>query len=188
MRSLLLPLSVLSALSLSQAGCSRFGPRSNDAECQKACAKVTQFETEALRKVQFVQVHETEEHLEKAEDDFKDRSKELDEQEKAGPLKLDDAMLAKLPAARRASVLAAHKLREEQIVAQRKLARVRTQQTFTEAEETLAKLKAQIGREMGKALADSKEKCIPICLAGTLSHAQCLQRTQGLEDVALCKR
>ncbi len=180
---------VLSALVLAAplAGCSRFGPRGNEEECKKACAKVAQHETNQLRNGQFVTVHEADEHLEQAEDAYRDNMKALDQEEAAGALQPDTAMLAKLSPARRQSVLVAHKLREEEIAAQRKLARERVKASLKAVEEQTADIKSKSKARVEAATTESLARCSPLCLAGSLAQAQCLQRTQAIEDVAHCK-
>lgn len=180
------PLVCLAAVFSLVAGC-RTGPNATAADCAKACDKVALLETDQIRKTNFVSQHESEEHLEDAEDLYKKRMKEMDAEDQEGPVKLDPAQLAKLSPERRQSVLNANKQREELIVKLRADARIGAKKTLTAAEERLAKARKEAKESLEKGTAASKAKCEPACLASTQAHAECLQRIQSLDDRRFCK-
>lgn len=181
--------SLLAACALfSPLACSRFGPKASEADCAKACEKVSLHETAKLKADEFPNVHEHEERVEAAEDFLKARLEQFAAEAKAGIPPPDPKQLAALPPARRASVLEAHKERVRDAETARKAAVVRSHGDLKEVEDETKKVKKDSAEKIAKAVSDSVAKCLPACRGGSVAHAQCLQRTQSLEDLALCAR
>jgi hypothetical protein len=173
---------------LSSLACSRFGPKPSEADCAKACERVSFHETAKLKADEFPNVHEHEERVEVAEEFLKKRLAQFALEEKEGLPRPDPKQLAALSPARRASVLEAYKDRVREADAARKNAVVRAHADLKEVEDETKKVKKESAEKIAKAVSDSVAKCLPTCRAGSLAHVQCLQRTQSIEDLALCAR
>jgi aspartate oxidase len=99
----------------------------------------------------------------------------------------DPKAFAKLPAATRRELAARHKWEEQQLEQQRELGIQRANETLAEAKKQYEDAKRRSEADEKKAVQEAIKSCSDSCLQRPLTFAQCLQRTQAVEDVEICE-
>lgn len=178
---------VASVVLILLAGCTKREQASQDA-CQAGCRKATDLKLARARNEANVTVHELDEQVDLQEDNSAEHIKRLKQELAQGDPPWNAEAVARLPPDRRREALERHKQAMRQLKLQREFALRDAEQQVGKAKERYEKAKAKAEADDKTAVADAMATCLPACLKRDAAFAQCLQRTQAVEDIAICEQ
>lgn len=163
-------------------------PLASPDECKKACEHVANLQlAPAKAKIQ-AGLHELDEKVEATEDVTKVTLDRLKLELAAGGPPWNEAAVRKMPPAARRAATEQHRWEEQQLKQQREQAVKAAQEAVVQVKQEFAKAKQEADEQQKKLLAEALAACTEPCLKGALTRAQCLQRTQAVQDFAICDK
>lgn len=174
------------ALTLVSSGCAR--EKASAADCDKSCAHVADLRLADQKSQMRANLHELDEQVDSAEEESGKSVALLKKQLAEGGPPWNPKAFVKLPAKTQRELAERHKWEENQLKTQREMALVRAQATVDEAKKKYQDLKVKFEAEEKKATAGEIKTCTDACLQRPAAFAQCLQRTQAVEDIGICER
>ena len=159
----------------------------NSAECEAACKHVADLKVAKQIAQARGAVHELDEAVDATEASSKTAIAQLKTELAAGGPPWNPQAFEKLPAATRRDLAERHRWAADQLKQQRELAIRQTNDALTDAKKAYEDGKLKADAEAKKATAEAFKTCSDSCVKGTQPFAQCLQRTQALEDIASCE-
>jgi hypothetical protein len=157
--------------------------------CQKACDHVARLRLARQINETTTKVHEADEKVDEVEEFAEKSTADLRQQMAAsstlaGP---GPKALEKLSPADRRQVLARLAWEENQLKFQRELGLKRNKDTVAEAKKQYEEIKRRSEEDEKNAIDAEIKKCLDPCVQRAATLAACLQRTQAVEDVAVCE-
>lgn len=175
------------ALAPVSIGCSRPGNASPD-QCQKACVRVANFRLAPQRSLRTSKVHELDEEVDSTEEEAaKQRALIRQELAEGGPA-WNPKAFEKLPAKTRREMAERHQWDVKQLKVQRELALKRIDDEIAAAKKRYEDARAEAAVEEKNSTDEAVKACAGPCVQRPPKFAECLLRTQALEDVEICER
>lgn len=162
------------------------GPAS-PGECQKTCDHVAGLKLAPLKLELLGLLHELDENIEATEKEAKVAVDRLKSELALGGPPWNEAAVQKMPAAHRRAATQQHEWAASQLKLQREQAIKAAEEGVVKARQNHANAKKDADARLAKAMAEALDACKEPCLKGTLARAQCLQRTQAIEDFTICE-
>jgi hypothetical protein len=174
-------------LVLAVAGC-RKPPAvpASKAECETACERVAGLQRAPKVAETRVRLHELDEHTDTVEADSKRAVQQLTEELAMGGPPWDPKPFATMPAATRRELAERHEWEVRQLKLQRESALKVAREAPAIAHKAYEDATAQADADEKQAHLQVAKECADACVQKTQEFAQCLQRTQALEDIQLC--
>ncbi len=158
-------------------------------QCRAGCERVARWKIAG--KVQSLggNAHEADENVDVIEAKSK-RDIELLKQQIAEGIRkpLDPHALAKLSAKDRKAAIEQHEFHLKQLRAMREQAIQHAEDALADAKKTYQKFKDAADNYERKAMKENTDACAAPCVNRTVAYAECLLRTQAVQDVAICEK
>ena len=156
-------------------------------ECKAACEHVTQLRLAPLKKQNQAALHELDEQDERTEDEAKVNLQRVQQEMTAGAARANakNPHTKKLPAQ---AVLEHQRWEADQLRQQQELSIKRDREAALQAHQKYLDAKKDADAKVAKAAAETLQACTERCLKRSLDEAQCLTRTQAIEDIDICER
>lgn len=158
------------------------------ARCQAVCAHVAELKTGPLRKAKQVALHEMDEGVESTEDSMAEQTAVIRKQLEAGDPSWSESAVRKLPPVKRRAAIERHQWEQQQLKVQREQALQHSQDAVVEAKKHYEAAKRAADEELKKEETSAAAACAEQCARGSARHADCLGRTQAVEDIEICDR
>jgi hypothetical protein len=174
-------------LALALAGC-RKAPAvpASQAECETACERVAGLQRAGEIAKTRARLHELDEHTDAIDADSKHAVQQLTEELAMGGPPWDPKPFATLPAATRRELTERHEWEVRQLKQQRESALSAAREAPAHAHKIYEEATAQADADEKQAHLAAAKECLAACVQKTQEFAQCLQRTQALQDIELC--
>lgn len=167
--------------------CTRRGPNSSPAECEKPCAHVVDLRLAASRAAAGSRLHEVDEQLEATEDSA-NKTKAQIKQEMAGPAPyFNPKAFAHLPPKTQRELAERHAWEVSQLKVQRELALQRADAAVLDVKKKLEEMTAQAEADGKRDTSAALAECAAECTRRPRAFGECLQRTQAVEDIKVCQ-
>lgn len=157
-------------------------------QCSLSCDHVAAIRLAPLKKQKQAALHELDENVDRNEDAAKANAATLRQQMAVGDPQWSEKALAKLSPVKRRAAIERHDWEQNQLRVQRELALKRDDESVSSARKTYEDAKVKADEDLKKVTADTVKACVDQCLKGTAKHADCLRRTQAVEDLDICDR
>jgi hypothetical protein len=157
-------------------------------DCQKACQHVAQLQVGPARTQMLGKLHELDERVEYVEDQAKRNLEQLRKDAAGGDPTWDEKAFAKRklsPAARKAA-RERHEAEVAELKRQRQEAIAREEKTVADEKQSFAAVKKAAEADLARTVSDKTAACVTDCRTRTFAQAECLTRTQAIEDLKIC--
>jgi hypothetical protein len=161
--------------------------KASAADCDKACARVADLQLASKRSQAKAALHEIDEEVDRQEEESARNTALLKQQLAEGGPPFNPKAFSKLPARTQRDLAERHKWEEQQLKLQRELALKASGESVATAKKKYEDAKARTEADDQKATAAAVKSCGDSCVQRPAKFAQCLQRTQAVEDLDICE-
>lgn len=160
--------------------------KADPAACQKACSHVADLKTASAKGKAAGVVHEFDEEVDRQEEQSAKNIGLIKEQLASKPMPWKPEGFARLPARTQREVVERHQWEQRQLKQDRERAIQRSEENLAKAKKDYANAKAKAEAEGTAAIEDAFKSCSEPCQQRPASYAECLLRTQAVEDIEVC--
>ena len=179
--------SVLIGLLALVAGCGRSSNgQPSEKDCSAGCERAVNWKLAAHKKRRLWSVHEADENVDRVEDRAKGQTAMLKHSMASMPT-LDEEKLKGLSPKERAAAISDFEFARKQDRLQDEMGIVHAQEAVDEAKRMYERTKQDLADWEKSTVEPAVSGCVATCMKRQLPYAQCLAKTQAVEDISVCE-